>query len=57
MTERATPEDGNPDERPWMVNLTPQCREIVRAAVADAPPLSDRQRARLRMLFGQRQRR
>lgn len=34
-----------------MARLTPEAREAVRANVADAPPLTERQRARLRLLF------
>jgi hypothetical protein len=36
---------------PWMTPLDPQTRDAVLAIVADAPPLSDRQRERLRLLF------
>lgn len=36
---------------PWMAKLTPEAREAVRRNVADAPPLTQRQRARLRLLF------
>ena len=36
---------------PWMAPLTPEAREAVRRNVAQAPPLSDRQRERLRLLF------
>jgi hypothetical protein len=36
---------------PWMAKLSPESREAVRRNVAQAPPLSDRQRERLRLLF------
>jgi len=36
---------------PWLSNLSPECLAAVHAATAAAPPLTDRQRARLRMLF------
>lgn len=36
---------------PWMAKLSPEAREAVRRNVADAPPLTERQRARLRLLF------
>lgn len=36
---------------PWMAKLSPEAREAVRANVAQAPALSERQRARLRLLF------
>ncbi|OCB43660.1 hypothetical protein A5721_23835 [Mycobacterium vulneris] len=36
---------------PWLANLSPESVAAVRAAVAEAPPLSDQQRRRLRMLF------
>lgn len=36
---------------PWMANLPPESRDAVRRNVAQAPPLSDRQRERLRLLF------
>lgn len=36
---------------PWMAPLSPEAREAVRANVASAPPLTERQRARLRLLF------
>jgi hypothetical protein len=35
----------------WMANLSPESREAVRRIVAEAPPLTDRQRERLRLLF------
>jgi hypothetical protein len=38
-------------ESPWMAHLDAQAREAVRRNVATAPPLSDRQRERLRLLF------
>lgn len=36
---------------PWLEKLSPEAREAVRANVAAAPPLTERQRARLRLLF------
>lgn len=36
---------------PWLANLSPESVAAVRAAVAEAPPLTDGQRRRLRMLF------
>jgi hypothetical protein len=36
---------------PWMAKLDPQTREAVRRNVTQAPPLTDRQRERLRLLF------
>ena len=36
---------------PWLEPLDPQTRDAVRANVAVAPPLTDRQRERLRLLF------
>ncbi|MCP3811062.1 hypothetical protein NLX62_01715 [Mycobacteriaceae bacterium Msp059] len=36
---------------PWLANLSPESVAAVRAAVAEAPPLTDGQRSRLRMLF------
>lgn len=40
-----------PATAPWLENLSPECREAVRAATVAAPPLTERQKARLRMLF------
>lgn len=39
------------DLSPWMAKLSPEAREAVRRNVAGAPPLTERQRARLRLLF------
>jgi hypothetical protein len=39
---------------PWLDKLDPEHRAAVREAVAAAPPLTERQRNRLRMLFGPR---
>jgi hypothetical protein len=39
------------DTPPWLAKLSPEAREAVRRNVAQAPPLSDRQRERLRLLF------
>jgi len=39
------------DDHPWMAPLDPKARDAVRANVADAPPLTDRQREHLRLLF------
>ena len=39
------------DLSPWLAKLTPEAREAVRRNVAEAPPLTERQRARLRLLF------
>lgn len=39
------------DLSPWMAKLSPEAREAVRANVAAAPPLTERQKARLRLLF------
>jgi hypothetical protein len=36
---------------PWMANLPPESRNAVHRNVAQAPPLTDRQRERLRLLF------
>lgn len=36
---------------PWMARLSPDAREAVRRNVAQAPPLTPRQRDRLRLLF------
>jgi DNA-binding CsgD family transcriptional regulator len=36
---------------PWLAKLSPESRELVRRYVAQAPPLTDRQRERLRLLF------
>lgn len=36
---------------PWLANLPPESVAVVRAAVAHAPPLTDGQRQRLRLLF------
>lgn len=36
---------------PWMAKLSPDAQEAVRRNVAGAPPLTERQRARLRLLF------
>jgi len=36
---------------PWMEPLSPETREALRRNIASAPPLSDRQRERLRLLF------
>jgi hypothetical protein len=36
---------------PWMAPLDPKSRDAVRRNVAAAPPLTDRQRERLRLLF------
>ena len=36
---------------PWMARLDPKTRDNVRRNVAAAPPLTDRQRERLRLLF------
>lgn len=38
---------------PWMAKLSPEARAAVRTNVAAAPALSQRQRARLRLLFQQ----
>lgn len=50
MTADATDE---PDEElsPWMAKLSPESREAVRRNVAQAPPLTQKQNARLRLLF------
>jgi hypothetical protein len=51
------PFDGFPDDEnreelsPWMAPLNPKSREAVRRNVAKAPPLSERRRERLRLLF------
>ncbi len=37
---------------PWIAKLSPESREAVRSIVSQAPPLTDRQRERLRLLFG-----
>lgn len=39
------------DEQPWMRRLDPKTREAVRRNVAQAPPLTARQREKLRLLF------
>lgn len=39
---------------PWMKPLDEKSREAVRRNVAHAPPLTERQRNRLRMLFMQK---
>jgi hypothetical protein len=36
---------------PWMAKLSPESREAVRRNVAQAPPLTEKQKARLRLLF------
>jgi hypothetical protein len=36
---------------PWMAKLSPESRELVRRNVAQAPPLTTRQKERLRLLF------
>jgi hypothetical protein len=36
---------------PWMKPLSPESREAVRRNVEQAPPLTARQRERLRLLF------
>ena len=36
---------------PWMIRLDAKTRDAVRRNVTQAPPLSDRQRERLRLLF------
>jgi hypothetical protein len=36
---------------PWLAVLSPETREAVQRNVEAAPPLSDRQRARLQQLF------
>lgn len=36
---------------PWLLALSPEAREAVAATTAAWPPLSDRQRDRLRLLF------
>lgn len=36
---------------PWLAKLSPESREAVRRIVSQAPPLTDRQRERLRLLF------
>ncbi len=39
------------DLSPWMARLDPDTREAVRRNVAQAPPLTPRQRERIRLLF------
>jgi hypothetical protein len=34
---------------PWMAKLSPESREVVRRNVAQAPPLTEKQKARLRL--------
>jgi hypothetical protein len=38
-------------ESPWMARLGQKSRDAVQRNVATAPPLTDRQRERLRLLF------
>jgi hypothetical protein len=42
---------GDADEPPWMEPLDVKTREAVRHNVAKAPPLTQRQREKLRLLF------
>jgi hypothetical protein len=39
------------DVPPWLAPLSPETREAVQRSVDAAPPLMDRQRARLQQLF------
>lgn len=42
---------GETEEPPWMGPLDAKTREAVRHNVAQAPPLTQRQREKLRLLF------
>lgn len=39
---------------PWMVPLSPEARAAARRNADQAPPLTDRQRAKLQLLFNSR---
>jgi len=51
MTATAAHAADNDQQHPWLQPLSPEAREVVRRNVETAPPLSDRQRQRLRNLF------
>jgi len=40
-----------PDLPPWLANLSPESRAAIAESIAGLPPLTERQRERLRLLF------
>lgn len=47
----AQSDDAAADLPPWLAKLSPETRAAVARFAAAAPPLTDRQRERLRLLF------